>query len=193
MKVVIIDYGAGNVFSVVTSLERLGVKAILSKDAEEIKTADKVIFPGVGQASAAMSQLKNTGLDIIIPQLKMPVLGICLGMQLMCDFTEEENTKGLGIFPIEVKKFAGNYKVPHMGWNTIENLQSPLFKGIAEKEYMYFVHSYYVPENPYSIADTPYNTLFCSAIQKDNFFGCQFHPEKSSSCGELILRNFIEL
>ena len=142
MKVVIIDYGAGNVFSVTTALQRLGVQAVLSSDVRLIARADRVIFPGVGQAAAAMNQLKDKGLDRIIPQLEMPVLGICLGMQLMCRFSEEENTWGLGIFPMEVKKFTDSCKVPHMGWNTVRKLKTTLFQGINPGEWMYFVHSY---------------------------------------------------
>ena len=158
MKVVIIDYGAGNVFSVTTALQRLGVQAVLSSDVRLIVRADRVIFPGVGQAAAAMKQLKDKGLDRIIPQLEMPVLGICLGMQLMCRSTEEENTCGLGIFPLDVKKITGDYKIPHMGWNNITGLKTGLFKGIAENSRMYFVHSYYVPAGEYTIVYSPAGT-----------------------------------
>ena len=193
MKVVIIDYGAGNIFSVKTALMRLGFEAATSNNVDEIAAADKVIFPGVGQASEAMKQLQNNGLDKFIPTLKMPVLGICLGMQLMCRYTEEENTQGLNIFPIDVKKITGINRVPHMGWNNIVNLKSAMFNGIKENEWMYFVHSYYVPVNDYSIADCNYHTEFSAAICKDNFYGCQFHPEKSSVAGEKILLNFLNL
>lgn len=193
MKVVIIEYGAGNVFSVSMALKRIGVGAVVSSDIEVIRDADRVIFPGVGQASAAMEQLRIKQLDQLIPQLRMPVLGICLGMQLMCRKTEEDNTSGLGIFPLEVNRFTGSYKIPHMGWNTVCHLESPLFEGIREGEWMYFVHSYRVPENEYSIADCDYQGLFTAAIRKDNFYGCQFHPEKSAAAGEKIIENFIKL
>lgn len=193
MNIVVIDYGAGNVFSVLTALERLGYEAKVSGEPEMILGADRVIFPGVGQASAAMAQLKSCGLDLLLPRLQMPVLGICLGMQLMCRSTEEENTPGLGIFPVIVKKFCGDYKIPHMGWNTVFGLRSGLFKELAPEEWMYFVHSYYVPANEYSIADCDYQGCFAAAMQKANFYGCQFHPEKSSVVGEKVLKNFLEL
>ncbi|MBN2869271.1 MAG: imidazole glycerol phosphate synthase subunit HisH, partial [Flavobacteriaceae bacterium] len=159
----------------------------------EIKTADKVIFPGVGEASSAMQKLKETGLDRLIPQLKQPVLGICLGMQLMCKFTEEGNTEGLGVFDVNVKRFSNKVKVPQMGWNTISNLQSNLFKGIKDNEFMYLVHSFYAEQCKYAIATTTYDVEYASALQKDNFYGVQFHPEKSSITGEQILRNFINV
>ena len=195
MKVVIIDYGAGNVFSVTTALQRLGVQAVLSSDVRLIARAERVIFPGVGQAAAAMKQLKDKGLDRIIPQLEMPVLGICLGMQLMCRFSEEENTWGLGIFPMEVKKFADSCKVPHMGWNTVRKLKTTLFQGINPGEWMYFVHSYYLEAADPSIvtATTEYGTLIHASVEKGNIFACQFHPEKSSRVGMKILQNFIEI
>lgn len=193
MKIVIIDYGAGNVFSVLMALKRLGYEAIVSGDTDEIRSADRVIFPGVGQASAAMEQLRASGLDRVIPELKMPVLGVCLGMQLMCRSTEEENTRGLGVFPLDVKKITGDYKIPHMGWNNITGLKTGLFKGIAENSRMYFVHSYYVPADEYTIAFCDYHAPFAAAIGKDNFYGCQFHPEKSSQWGEQVLKNFLEL
>lgn len=193
MKLVIINYGAGNIKSIQFAFKRLGVDAILSSDAEEIKAADKVIFPGVGEASSAMKMLKESKLDRIIPQLKKPVLGICLGMQLMCNQTDEGNTKGLEIFDVNVKRFSNKVKVPHMGWNTITNLKSKLFRNISDKEYMYLVHSYYVEENENSIATTDYELPYASAIQKDNFYGVQFHPEKSGKLGEKILQNFLNL
>lgn len=193
MKIVIIDYGAGNTFSVSMALKRLGAVAGISSDREVIRQAERVIFPGVGQASAAMEKLRATGLDLLIPQLKVPVLGICLGMQLMCRSTEEENTAGLGIFPAEVKKFSGNQKIPHMGWNNISNLTTDLFKGITSGAWMYFVHSYYVPANEYGVADCEYGPVFAAAIRKDNFYGCQFHPEKSAGAGERVLKNFLDL
>mgnify|MGYP000483327243 CR=1 FL=1 len=193
MKIVIINYGAGNIQSIKFAIQRLGYKAILSDDVEVIKAADKVIFPGVGEASSAMKKLKATGLDKLIPTLKQPVLGICLGMQLMCRHCEEGNTTGLGIFDVDVVKFNNSLKVPQIGWNQIENLQSELFKGINEKEYMYSVHSFYVPLNDETIATTTYGLKYASALQEKNFYGVQFHPEKSSTAGEKILQNFLEL
>ncbi|WP_339696264.1 imidazole glycerol phosphate synthase subunit HisH [uncultured Marixanthomonas sp.] len=191
MNIVIIDYGAGNIKSLQFAIERLGFNAILSSNEEEIKTADKVIFPGVGHADSAMKMLKETGLDKLIPNLKQPVLGICLGMQLLCNSSEEGNTKGLGVFNLDVKRFSNTLKVPQMGWNTISNLQTDLFKGISENEFMYLVHSYYVPICDETIAMTDYDGDYSSAFQKDNFYGVQFHPEKSSAVGEKILKNFL--
>ncbi|MBJ6368679.1 imidazole glycerol phosphate synthase subunit HisH [Snuella sedimenti] len=193
MKLVIIDYGAGNIKSIQFAFNRLGVNAVLSKDPEEIIAADKVIFPGVGEASSAMAMLKETGLDTLIPKLKQPVLGICLGMQLLCEFTEEGNTKGLGVFKTVVKRFDNQVKVPQMGWNVIRDLKSKLFMGIKEKEYMYLVHSYYADHCPETIATTDYGVNYASALQHKNFYGVQFHPEKSSLAGERILQNFLEL
>jgi len=193
MKIVIINYGAGNIQSIKFAIKRLGYEAILSDNIDEIKNADKVIFPGVGEASSAMGKLKSTGLDLLIPTLKQPVLGICLGMQLMCNYCEEGNTKGLGIFDCDVIKFNNNVKVPQIGWNQIENLKSELFKGIKEKEYMYLVHSFYVPLSNEAIAITNYGIKYASALQEENFYGTQFHPEKSSKAGEQILKNFLEL
>ncbi len=193
MNIVIIDYGAGNIKSLQFAIERLGFNAILSSNEEEIKTADKVIFPGVGHADSAMKMLKETGLDKLIPTLKQPVLGICLGMQLLCNSSEEGNTKGLGVFNVDVKRFSSTLKVPQMGWNTISNLQTDLFKGISENEFMYLVHSYYVPICDETIAMTDYDGDYSSAFQKDNFYGVQFHPEKSSAAGEKILKNFLTI
>ena len=190
---VIIDYGAGNIKSIQFAFKRLGYDAILSRDTQTIIGADKVIFPGVGEASHAMQMLKASGLDKVIPTLKQPVLGICLGMQLMCNHTEESNTNGLGIFNVNVKKFSKVVKVPQMGWNTITNLKSDLFKEINEDEYMYLVHSYYVEQCEETIAITNYETNYASALQKNNFYGVQFHPEKSSVAGEQILNNFLNL
>lgn len=189
--IVIINYGAGNIQSIMFAIERLGYKAVLSNNPEEIKAADKVIFPGVGEASYAMKMLKESGLDTLIPTLQQPVLGICLGMQLMCQSSEEGNTKGLGIFDVDVVKFSSKVKVPQMGWNTIYNLKSDLFKGIAENEYMYLVHSFYAPLCEETIATTNYELEYSSALEKDNFFGTQFHPEKSGDVGEQILNNFL--
>jgi glutamine amidotransferase len=191
--VVIINYGAGNIQSIKFAIQRLGYEAVLTDNIEDIKNADKVIFPGVGEASSAMAKLKSTGLDKIIPTLKQPVLGICLGMQLMCNYCEEGDTTGLGIFDVEVVKFNNTVKVPQIGWNQIENLKSDLFKGIQEKEFMYLVHSYYVPLNVEVIATTNYGVKYASALRKDNFYGVQFHPEKSSTAGEQLLKNFLEL
>lgn len=193
MKTVIIDYGAGNIKSIQFAFKRLGVDAIFSKNPEIIKSADNVIFPGVGQASFAMEMLKKNKLDNLIPELKQPVLGICLGMQLLCDYTEEGNTKGLGIFNTTVKRFTNEVKVPQMGWNSIYNLKSDLFKNINENAYMYLVHSYYAESCSEGIANTSYELEYASALQKDNFYGVQFHPEKSSKTGEQLLKNFLEL
>ncbi len=193
MKIVIINYGAGNIQSIMFAIERLGFKAVLSNDSDEIKAADKVVFPGVGEASSAMKMLKESGLDSLIPTLKQPVLGICLGMQLMCHSSEEGNTKGLGIFDVDVAKFSSKVKVPQMGWNQIYNLKSDLFKGIAENEYMYLVHSFYAPLCAETIATTNYELEYSSALEIDNFYGTQFHPEKSGDIGEQILANFINL
>jgi glutamine amidotransferase len=193
MKIVIINYGAGNIQSIMFAIERLGFKAVLSNNPDEIKAADKVIFPGVGEASSAMKMLLESGLDTLIPTLKQPVLGICLGMQLMCNKSEEGNTKGLGIFDVDVIKFTPKVKVPQMGWNQIYNLKSPLFNGISENEYMYLVHSFYAPSCPEAIATTDYEVEYASALQNDNFYGTQFHPEKSGDVGEQILGNFLKL
>lgn len=192
-KIVIIDYGAGNTRSVQFALERLGVEAVLTNTHTQIQAADKVIFPGVGQAQTAMLNLQSTGLDQLIPTLKQPVLGVCLGMQLLCDFSEEANTDCLGIFPLQVKRFPKIMRVPHIGWNQIITLESPIFNEIPDKEYMYYVHSYFVELSEYTIATTNYGLSFSAAIQKDNFYGCQFHPEKSGSMGERILANFLKI
>lgn len=193
MKIVIINYGAGNIQSIMFAIERLGYKAVLSNNPDEIKAADKVIFPGVGEASYAMKMLKESGLDTLIPTLKQPVFGICLGMQLMCNYSEEGDTKGLGIFDVDVVKFTSKVKVPQMGWNTIYNLKSDLFKGISENEYMYLVHSFYAPLCTETIATTNYELEYSSALENKNFYGTQFHPEKSGDIGEKILDNFLKL
>jgi len=193
MKIVIINYGAGNIQSIMFAIERLGFKAVLSNDPDEIRAADKVIFPGVGEASSAMIKLRESGLDSLIPNLKQPVLGICLGMQLMCNSSEEGNTKGLGIFDVDVIRFSNQVKVPQMGWNQIYNLKSDLFAAIPENEFMYLVHSFYAPNCGEAIATTNYELEYASALQKDNFYGTQFHPEKSGAVGEKILENFLKL
>ena len=202
MKIAIIKYNAGNVQSVLYALQRLGINAIVTDNHEEIIAADKVIFPGVGNASSAMDYLKEKKLDKLIISLQQPVLGICLGLQLLCNYSEEGNIKCLGIFNVDVKKFNDSVyqnknlvpvKIPHMGWNTIYNLSSPLLKGIDEKSYVYFVHSYYAELSPETIATTDYIQSFSAAMHKDNFYGVQFHVEKSAEIGETILSNFIKL
>ena len=193
MKLIIINYGAGNIKSIQFAFKRLGVDAILSNNPDVILAADKIIFPGVGEASSAMAMLKAVNLDTLIPKLKQPVLGICLGMQLLCESTEEGNTKGLGIFKTNVKRFDNTVKVPQMGWNVIKNLKSELFNGIKENEYMYLEHSYYAAHCAETIATTDYGINYASALQHKNFYGVQFHPEKSSLAGEKILQNFLNL
>ncbi len=193
MEIVIIDYGAGNVKSVQYALNRLGINPILSEDKEVILKADKVIFPGVGSAGAAMKQLQTDGLVNVIPQLKQPVLGVCLGMQLMCNHSQEGDTKGLGIFNVDVVKFVGEEKIPHMGWNDLENLQSSLYTNFPINNQVYFVHSYYVPVIPETTATCNYILPFSASIQKNNFYAFQFHPEKSSTAGEILLQNFLNI
>ena len=193
MKTVIVDYDAGNVKSLQFALERLGVKALITNDSEHISAADKVIFPGQGEAGSAMDKLKSKGLDLLIPQLNQAVLGICLGMQLLCEKTEEGNTKGLGIIPTQVKRFPETVKVPQMGWNTVNHNENGLFKGISQDCYMYLVHSYSVPLNENTIAQSDYAGAYSVAVEKDNFYGVQFHPEKSSKNGLLLLENFLKL
>lgn len=193
MEIVIIDYGAGNVKSVQYALNRLGINPILSEDKEVILKADKVIFPGVGSAGAAMKQLQADGLVNVIPQLKQPVLGVCLGMQLMCNHSQEGDTKGLGIFDVDVVKFVGEEKIPHMGWNDLENLQSSIYNNFPINNQVYFVHSYYVPVIPETTATCNYILPFSASIQKNNFYAFQFHPEKSSTAGEILLQNFLNI
>ncbi len=193
MKIVIINYGAGNIQSIKFAFQRLGYEAILTHDENEIKNADKVIFPGVGEASSAMKMLRQSGLDTLIPQLKQPVLGICLGMQLMCHSSEEGATEGLGIFDTDVVKFSKEVKVPQIGWNEISNLKTDLFKGISEKEHIYLVHSFYAPLSKETIAISDYGHSYSAALAKNNFYGVQFHPEKSSLVGEKILLNFLSI
>ena len=193
---VIIKYNAGNIQSVLYALERIGMEATVTDDVEQIQSADKVIFPGVGEASTAINYLKERGLDIVIKNLKQPVLGICLGMQLMCTHSEENDTECLGIFDEEVKKFKAEglgFKVPQMGWNNIYDLKSDLFNSVEENAYCYCVHGYYAALGKHTIATTNYIQPYSSALQKDNFYGVQFHPEKSAGVGEKILSNFINL
>ena len=196
MDTVIIQYNAGNIQSVLYALERIGVTAKVTDDPEKILAADKVIFPGVGEASTAMQYLKERQLDQLIVSLKQPVLGICLGMQLMCAYSEENNTECLGIFNEQVKQFKPDnisIKVPQMGWNTITHLQSNLFKGLDENSYAYFVHGYYASIGEHTIAQTNYILDYSSALHKDNFYGVQFHPEKSAKAGEQIIQNFLSI
>lgn len=188
MKTTIIDYGAGNVKSVAFACERLGITPTLSNDKEVIEGSDRIIFPGVGHADFAMQKLHESKLVEVIKNLEQPVLGICLGMQLMCRETEEGNVNGLGIFDVPVVRFQGDLKIPHMGWNLLEDTKG-LLKDI--EDYVYFVHSYYVPENSYTTAVCNYGLKFSAALQKDNFYACQFHPEKSGSPGNEILKRFL--
>jgi len=196
MNIAIVKYNAGNIYSVDHALRRLGINAVVTCDKETLSHADKVIFPGVGEAATTMQHLKATGLDKLILDLKQPVLGICLGMQLMCSHSEEGDVDCLNIFPAEVKRFCPvkhEDKVPHMGWNTIEDLKGDLFKGFTKEEFVYFVHSFYVPTNEFTIATTNYIHPFSAALQKDNYYATQFHPEKSGKVGERILENFINV
>lgn len=199
MKLVIIKYNAGNIRSVLYALERIGATATVTDDIQEIQKADKVIFPGVGEASSAMRYLEERGLDKVIKNLQQPLLGICLGMQLMCRFSEENNTRCLGIFDEDVKFFGAvkqpedSSKIPQIGWNTIYNTRSVLFRDLPETAYTYFVHSYYAALGAHTIATTDYIIPYSSALHKDNFYGTQFHPEKSAAIGEQILKNFISL
>ena len=196
--IAIIDYGVGNLFSLASSLKSLGLETKVTRDAAAIRAADHIILPGVGAFADAMAKLEATGLVPVIKQEveHKPLLGICLGMQLLCRHSEEGDVDCLGIFDAEVKKFQPTHpedKVPHMGWNTLTHTSSPLFKGFGTNEFVYFVHSYYVPVNPYTIAVTDYVVPFSAALHKDNFYATQFHPEKSGSVGERILKNFLNL
>lgn len=211
MKLVIVKYNAGNIQSVLYALERIGQEAIVTDDPAQVKGADKVIFPGVGEAKSAMDYLKERGLDRLIRELRQPVLGICLGMQLMCSHSEENDTECLGIFEEKVKKFMpgggaqgglnptaanarnGHFKVPQIGWNNIYDLSTPLFGEVAENSYCYFVHGYYAALGEHTIARTDYIQPYSSGLHRDNFYGVQFHPEKSAQAGERILRNFINI
>lgn len=196
MKVAVIKYNAGNVCSVDHALKRLGVEAVVTADKDVLRTADKLIFPGVGEAETTMKFLRASGMDTLIKESRQPLLGICLGMQLMCRHSEEGDTDCLGIFDVDVKRFISQKhedKVPHMGWNTITGTQSALFDGFTKEEFVYFVHSFYVPVNECTAAITDYIHPFSAALHKDNYYATQFHPEKSGSVGERILRNFLEL
>ena len=196
MKTVIIKYNAGNIQSVLYALERIGVSALVTDALDEIQTADKVIFPGVGEASSAMQYLRERKLDELIINLKQPVLGICLGMQLMCTHSTENDTACLGIFEEQVKHFEtldNTIKIPQMGWNTITELKTPLFNGTSQNSYAYFVHGYYAAKGKHTIATTQYIQEYSSALNKDNFYGVQFHPEKSALVGEQIIQNFLSL
>lgn len=202
MKISVIKYNAGNVQSVLYALQRLGINANVTDNHDEIKSSEKIIFPGVGNAASAMEYLKEKNLDQLILSLKQPVLGICLGLQLLCNFSEEGNTKCLGIFNAQVKKFDDQvfqnknllpFKIPHMGWNTISDLSSALMEGIATNSFGYFVHSYYAEICDETIATTEYINPFSAAMQKDNFYGVQFHTEKSAETGERILSNFLSI
>jgi glutamine amidotransferase len=196
MNVVIIKYNAGNIHSVVHGLHRIGVEPLVTDDKSLIRKADKVIFPGVGEASSTMAYLREHGLDTLIKSLTQPVLGICIGLQLMCRHSEEGNTDCLGIFEAEVKRFQPQRhedKVPHMGWNTLTAVQSPLFEGVGVGDYVYYVHSYYAALCGQTIATTNYLHPYSAALHKDNFYATQFHPEKSSLAGETVLTNFMRL
>ena len=193
MKVVIIKYNAGNVQSLEFALNRLGIDPTVTDDHEEIQQADKIIFPGQGEARSAMNYLKDKKLDRVLTQLRQPVLGICLGMQLMCSHTEENDTTCLGIMDAKVKRFEGSFKIPHMGWNNITQLSGVLFAEIKEQDYLYFAHSYYVNICEQTMAQAKYGNNFSVALQKNNFYAIQPHPEKSADCGIQILDNFLKI
>lgn len=196
MKIAVVKYNAGNIRSVDCALKRLGVEAVITADQETLRAADKVIFPGVGEAETTMNHLKANGMDELIKDLRQPVLGICLGMQLMCRYSEEGGVDCLNIFDVDVKRFVPQKhedKVPHMGWNTIGDVNSQLFEGFAKEEFVYFVHSFYVPVCEFTAATTDYIHPFSAALHKDNFYATQFHPEKSGGAGERILRNFLDI
>lgn len=193
MKLAIVKYNAGNIRSVIFALQRLGIEPILTDDHDELRSADKVIFPGVGEASTTMNFLRERKLDQLIPSLKQPVFGICVGMQLMCKHSEENNTSCMGIFDINVKKFEGEEKVPHIGWNNIQRLESPLFQYIKPDEYVYFVHSYYAEISDHTIAEAEYMVPFSAGLHRDNFYATQFHPEKSGDVGARIIEGFLQI
>ena len=193
MKIVIIRYNAGNIHSVRLAVRRLGFEPLVTEEPEAIRIADKVIFPGVGEASSAMRYIRQNGIAAILPELRQPILGICLGLQLMCRYSEENDTSCLEIFDVAVRKFPPEDKVPHIGWNTIRALNGVLFAGIDPEAYVYFVHSYYAELGPQTTARTDYIFSFSAALQWRNFYAVQFHPEKSGAVGEQILKNFLEL
>lgn len=196
MQIAIVKYNAGNIYSVVNAMKRLGIEPILTDDSELLSKADKVLFPGQGNAKEAMTYLKAHHLDQVIANLKQPVLGICVGQQLLCKHSEEGDVDCIGIFDAEVKRFSPQHheeKVPAMGWNEIYDVSTPLLKGLGEHPYTYFVHSYYVPVSNETIATANYILPYSAAMHKDNFYTCQFHPEKSGKIGEQILKNFLEL
>lgn len=192
MNIVVVKYNAGNIQSMLFALERIGIAAEVTDDSKKLRQADKVIFPGVGEASSAMKYLKEKKLDAVIKNLQQPVLGVCLGMQLLCADSEENNTKCLGIVPVKVKRFCDSgLKIPQVGWNTIYDLRSDLFTGVDKNSYVYNVHSYYAGNSEYSIAKCKYGVEYAAAVNKDNFYGVQFHTEKSAGVGEKILKNFL--
>lgn len=195
MEIAVVDYKGGNVQSVLFALERLGASPVLTSDAETLRKADKVLFPGEGEASSAMEALRTAGLDLVIPTLKQPFLGICLGMQLLGEYSEENNTPMLGLLPFKVKRFVpdAQHKVPHMGWNNLKSLSGPLFSGLTEADHVYFVHSYHAPVGTYTTAQALHPTPFSAAVQHENFHGVQFHTEKSGAVGTRILANFLAL
>jgi glutamine amidotransferase len=196
MDVAVIKYNAGNIYSVVYALKRLGVEPVITADMEILRKADKIIFPGQGEAGTTMRYLQENRLDALIKDLQQPVLGICIGMQLLCRFSEEGNTGCMGVFDVPVLKFRPEKqedKIPHMGWNSLANLKSDLYKEVSAGDFVYFVHSYYVPANEYTIAVTDYILPFSASMHKDNFYATQFHPEKSGGAGEKILRNFLQI
>lgn len=197
MEIVVIDYKAGNIRSVLFALERIGANGILTDDPQRILNADKVIFPGVGEASSAMEALRSRGLDKLIPTLKQPLLGICLGMQLLCSHSEEGNTNCLNVFPVQVKRFpekrAGGEKVPHVGWNTVSGLKGALFNDLPDPVYMYYVHSFYAEQSAFTTGVSRHIIDYSASLQKDNFYAVQYHPEKSGDAGERLLRNFLAI
>lgn len=197
MNVAIVKYNAGNIYSVVNALHRLGIQPLLTDDAEQLMAADKVLFPGQGEARSAMEYLRERRLDEVILNLKQPVLGICVGQQLLCQHSEEGDVDCIGVFDLPVKRFVPTCheeKIPQMGWNSIYDLRSPLFKGLNERDFVYFVHSYYVPfSDEHTIATADFTLPYSAALNKDNFYTCQFHPEKSGNVGEQIIKNFINL
>lgn len=193
MKVAILKYNAGNVLSVAHALNRFGIEPLLTDNPDELRTADRIIFPGVGEASTAMRYLRERGLDLLFNEFRQPVLGICLGLQLMCSYSEENHTTCLGIFPNTVRMFPPDLKVPHMGWNTLNEPRSALLTGIEPDSYVYFVHSYYADLSDHTIARCDYSAAFSAGLHRDNFYALQFHPEKSGETGARILKNFLEI